>query len=145
MIRRYNSNQDASVGLGLRTMLRLTLEFLLQGAGVPNAGLVQRDRQQNFYHFWRWTWVQYVWLALAHGAAVSWAVGNIYRGVPEDESSGRKVSRSHSLRSSRWTRRSANWLSGPPKGRPRHSMEVPTNGAGRSSARTPSTARMWRT
>jgi hypothetical protein len=60
----------------------------LQGAGVPNAGLVQRDRQQNFYHFWRWTWIQYVWLALANGAAVSWAVGNIYRGVPEDESIG---------------------------------------------------------
>ena len=47
-----------------------SLEFLLQGAGVPNAGLVQRDRQQNFYHFWRWTWIQYVWLALANGAAV---------------------------------------------------------------------------
>ena len=85
----YSSNLEASVGLGCADDATVnSLEFLLQGAGVPNAGLVQRDRTQNLYHFWRWTWLQFPWLALANGAAVSWAVGNSYRGVPDDETVG---------------------------------------------------------
>ena len=45
-------------------------------ARVPGAS--SGGEATSLYHYERWLWVQFPWLALAHGAAVSWTVGDAY-------------------------------------------------------------------